>query len=460
MVVSFSQILITYEGAPDPSGYFWPLDTSRHRSRADAFRLANQLASDLHKAPKDFGLLAGEFSDDVGSRARGGYVGVWHAASLPGTIVDAFGEVPLEQISHIVESVVGFHILQRHMVPPNAALSGDEIVVGFGSSQENWAREEKRVTRSREDALELAARVRHLAIRSPDSFPALVQQYSDDRNSALSGDLGRWTLYDPQADPNVLTALSATPIGGVAELVEDREAIHVLKRKIPPPVEWLKVDEIVLTHEDSRVSAPLKASRTIAQARRLGLELLQILRVRPSAFAELQKKYCPADLCTRLGLPFQKRRRDAVLEGAVAQLSFGEIGASPVETPAGVHILRRLEVSPEEQVEAADATFEIPRPPLKNVDAILRQSTPEAVAAATRKLAQLAAKQLELPNDKADAFQRILNETAAAFETQPHETWTEVREKSRRDLTDLLGASTYDRFSRIRDDFARESQLL
>ena len=86
--------------------------TSVVRSRDQAYALAQEVLKRA-RAGDDFARLAVEYSDEIGAAARGGSVGRFgHGQMVTEFEVAAF-KLEVGQISGIVESNLGFHIIQR-----------------------------------------------------------------------------------------------------------------------------------------------------------------------------------------------------------------------------------------------------------------------------------------------------------------------------------------------------------
>ena len=82
------------------------------RSRDQAYALAQEVLKRA-RAGDDFARLAVEYSDEIGAAARGGSVGRFgHGQMVTEFEVAAF-KLEVGQISGIVESNLGFHIIQR-----------------------------------------------------------------------------------------------------------------------------------------------------------------------------------------------------------------------------------------------------------------------------------------------------------------------------------------------------------
>lgn len=98
-------ILVMYHGAAHAAATIG-------RSREEAFRLAQE-ALTRARSGEDFEGLVSEYSDEPGGAARGGDLGVFDRQRM----VKAFSEVAFKlqpgEISDVVETQFGFHVIQR-----------------------------------------------------------------------------------------------------------------------------------------------------------------------------------------------------------------------------------------------------------------------------------------------------------------------------------------------------------
>jgi peptidyl-prolyl cis-trans isomerase D len=100
-----SHILIAYQGASRAIGVI----RSKDEARAEAARIAK-----LAAAPDaDFAALAKAHSDDPGSRAQGGELGAFNRQSMVKPFADAAFALRAGQVSEVVETDFGFHIIKR-----------------------------------------------------------------------------------------------------------------------------------------------------------------------------------------------------------------------------------------------------------------------------------------------------------------------------------------------------------
>ena len=98
-------ILVMYHGAAHAAATIG-------RSRDEAFKRAQQA---LHRARAgdDFEGLVGEYSDEPGGPARGGDLGEFTRERMVKAFSDAAFQLQPGEISDVVETQYGFHVIQR-----------------------------------------------------------------------------------------------------------------------------------------------------------------------------------------------------------------------------------------------------------------------------------------------------------------------------------------------------------
>lgn len=101
-----AHILIAYQGA-------MRADSAITRSKEDAKKQADALVRQLKLPGANFSELAKKNSDDKGSGPRGGDLGEFTAAQMVKPFSDAAFALKPGEISGVVESPFGFHIIQR-----------------------------------------------------------------------------------------------------------------------------------------------------------------------------------------------------------------------------------------------------------------------------------------------------------------------------------------------------------
>lgn len=103
--ITASHILIAYKGARRARQ-----EVTRTKEQAKQF--AEQLLARLKKG-EDFAKLAEEHSDDPSAKGRGGSLGNFERHSMVKPFADAAFALEVGQISEVVETIFGYHIIKR-----------------------------------------------------------------------------------------------------------------------------------------------------------------------------------------------------------------------------------------------------------------------------------------------------------------------------------------------------------
>lgn len=104
--IACQHILVAYSGAKGAPG-------SVIRSKADAKKRADQIDVKA-KAGEDFSSLAQQFSDDLGSKDRQGNLGKFGRSKMVPAFADAAFKLGVGEVSDVVETPFGFHIIKRN----------------------------------------------------------------------------------------------------------------------------------------------------------------------------------------------------------------------------------------------------------------------------------------------------------------------------------------------------------
>jgi len=82
------------------------------RSREDACMRAQEARAKLEKGAS-FGDVVKEYSDEEGAATREGMLGAIHRAESPPAFADAAFELHVGDVSYVVETDFGFHVIMR-----------------------------------------------------------------------------------------------------------------------------------------------------------------------------------------------------------------------------------------------------------------------------------------------------------------------------------------------------------
>jgi len=206
-------ILIQYAGAQRA-----PAEVTR--SKEEAQTLATELSKRI-KAGEDFGKLAAEYSDDTQSGPRGGTLGVFHPQQLVPEFARAALALEEGQVSEPVQTVFGFHLIQRQKIEKVGAR---HILIMHQES----LRKPPTVTRTKEEARELVQSL-HDRIVAGEDFATLAAEYTDDPSTKdRGGDLG--TFSRGRMVPEFEHAAFSLDVGQTSDVIETDYGFHIIQR--------------------------------------------------------------------------------------------------------------------------------------------------------------------------------------------------------------------------------------
>lgn len=201
-------------------------------------KIAENLLDSI-KTGADFADLARRYSDDPGSAKAGGELGFVKKGVFYPEFESAAFALSDKQISDVVESPVGFHIIQL-LDRRGESISTRHILIKVKADDQSDL-----------EAIEFLGNVRDSISRNPGSFAEYAKKYSHDKESArFGGSLG--TLFINQLeriDKGVINTVSALKEGEVSypkrvTLQKDSYGYHIvfLEKRIPPHLPDLEVD--------------------------------------------------------------------------------------------------------------------------------------------------------------------------------------------------------------------------
>jgi peptidyl-prolyl cis-trans isomerase SurA len=211
-VVDASHLLITVEPGATPA------DTLA------AFRKIAAIADSVRSGTLTFEQAARRHSDDPsarsGAQGAGGRLGYFTAGQMVDAFEDAAYTAPVGQLSPVVRTSYGYHVLlvhDRRTAPQDRRLAHVMVVPEAGT-----------------DSALAAARAEAQSVldsaRAGVDFAALAERHSEDTGSApRGGELG-WLAYSiPVPEPFKSTAFALGQPGDLSEVIQTSYGFHVIK---------------------------------------------------------------------------------------------------------------------------------------------------------------------------------------------------------------------------------------
>jgi hypothetical protein len=404
VVIWFSHIVIRHEGsrnapALDTTGWAGS-EQGSERTREEALLLATTLAAKVLASPGSFADLAKRYSDDRVTGEHGGSLGGVRASQLGEwpALLDALATMKPGDVSRVIETPLGFHVLRRSVPPELQKVAAQRIVIGHDDAPflEFVGRGEVK-HRTREEALALAQQIAEQARTQPDLFGALMDKYSEHRDAEEGGDLGLWTTHEPTWFPLERERLAKAAIGDILDPIDTRFGYAILRRTSSMERERFVASAIKLEflwgvepeHEYSQSNVAKRA-----------LEVVRELSAHPERFVDFQKQYrCEGvEQWTRGRVPFGLTR-------LISSLQIGEISKEAAVSDRNFWILKRLD--PERVDPPTEPKFELPNPEHADVDYFIEHGFPQGLydvmdeveSEAVRALPALNAKEIGLIQD-------------------------------------------------------------
>lgn len=205
-----AHVLIRMPEAPSQA------DLARYMARAEE-------VLSRHAAGEDFAQLAAAYSDAPDS-TQGGALGWRSRDRLPGLFADAVRTLRPGEVSPVLRSPAGLHIVKF------VAMRGGELAGGVDEMEQTRARHILiRTTEILSDA-EAEARLlglRERMVQGSERFEELARIHSDDLSAARGGDLG-W-IYPGDTVPEFERAMDALAPGEISQPVRSPFGWHLIE---------------------------------------------------------------------------------------------------------------------------------------------------------------------------------------------------------------------------------------
>ncbi len=187
-------------------------------------------------AGKDFAELARKYSDDPGSAVQGGDLGFVKKGVFYPEFEEAAFKLNEGQISGVVESPVGFHIIQL-LEKRGESIKTRHILIKIKADESSDLQ-----------TIDFLSEVRDSILKGKGTFKDFAKKYSEDKQTApFGGELG--TYYLSQLDKSLLDAIGKLKEGEISfpkrlEYAPGTYGYHIvwLKSKIPQHVASLTED--------------------------------------------------------------------------------------------------------------------------------------------------------------------------------------------------------------------------
>jgi parvulin-like peptidyl-prolyl isomerase len=215
--IAAAHILVAYDGA-------YGADSTVTRNREAARALADALCRRARLVGADFAQLAREHSDEPSGK-NGGYLDVFTRGVMLKPFEDAAFNMEVGQVSEVVETPFGFHVIRRE---PIAEVSASHILIQWQDAPGPRRQGSRPIVRTREEARARAESIQKLARARGADFAALAREHSDCPTAAEGGDLGRFSRG--RMLPAIEAAAFKLSVGGVSEVVETEFGYHIVKR--------------------------------------------------------------------------------------------------------------------------------------------------------------------------------------------------------------------------------------
>ena len=222
------------------------LNARTPEDRAEAKKKAESVLAEI-KAGEDFGMLAEKFSED-GSRQNKGYLGFIRGGRTVYPFEKAAFALQAGEVSDIVETQFGYHIIKVHSRRPNPGeflFSHIMILVPRGVSDEVKAQKESEIRAVYEE------------LKSGADFATMAKERSEDKASAVRGGELPWVSSGQFVKEFEDAAFALKNKGDITEPVLSPYGWHIIKlmdRRDIKPFEQMRSEITRMMARDERGS--------------------------------------------------------------------------------------------------------------------------------------------------------------------------------------------------------------
>lgn len=105
--IAAQHVLVAWKGAKNAP-------SSITRSKADAKKRADEVATKAKASGSDFSALVAEYTDDEATKGRQGSLGKFAKSKMTPAFADAAFALGVDQVSDPVETPFGYHVIKRN----------------------------------------------------------------------------------------------------------------------------------------------------------------------------------------------------------------------------------------------------------------------------------------------------------------------------------------------------------
>ena len=169
-------------------------------------------------AGEDFTKLVKEYSEEPGAKERGGKLGYFSAFAMVYTFENEAYNTPVGEISNIVRTQFGYHILKINDRRPKLhKINASHIMISNRIEGRNFEPEDR-------------IREIYAKLQQGESYDNLAKQYSDDKNSAKNGgNLRPFTKGDLRSTEFEDEAFRLEKVGDISEPIETTFGWHIIR---------------------------------------------------------------------------------------------------------------------------------------------------------------------------------------------------------------------------------------
>ena len=247
------------------------LITVSPKATRDVEDAARKLIEDIRQralSGEDFAELAKKYSQDPGSEAQGGDLGYFSRGSMIKQFEDAAFSLDVGQISDVIRTRYGFHIIKVEDKKPERVKSLEEvhdyIVTTLTEQKANElakAQADELATKAREKGLEVAAK--EMSYEAKKSAPIAATDTPSDADGGQSFTKALFSLEKPSTVAEPLEGTKAYEVFSLAEIIKEHlPTLDEAKEKV---VEQIKLDGAMNLAFD-------EAKKLLERSKEVGLE--------------------------------------------------------------------------------------------------------------------------------------------------------------------------------------------